>query len=547
MRLWLRMWASKLFTVLAGGSVLLMALSLLVILGPMLLRGSSAVGFSGTVEFRRMQMDLFNRGDYRQLQQELEQTAAARRQVFGMLDRFRVAVDPDVAKGQVQTAYQELRAQLREQPMDAAQRGSAFDELRDIRQEMDRAFDCTEPAAATAMLNKLIAQADEPRWSSPAGKAFFEPVRQYRKIVQTLDLPRRQEYAAAFADVEKYVTQMLGPRPGQQVPDMAQFRYGSTRWDQAQAALDKLLWVECWQKGSTGSSLVKVRTPREKLFEGTELAGLFPLMSKNLSEMLLPRGTFYWQYFIDDSTPGHYFGGVGPEIIGTAVLAILAMLIALPLGVVSAAYLVECAGDNAPVRLLRTCINSLAGVPSIVFGLFGLAFFVLVLLPHFGMGNHSSIWAGGLTLAMMVLPLMIRASEEAIKAVPRTYKEAALAVGASPLRAFVTVTLPAALPGILTGVILSVSRAAGETAPILFCAAIAVGQPIHLGNFPHFLTQPTRTLSYGSYDMAVGDRISSLAPHNQYGMIMTLVLLILLLNLLAIVLRTRMARRLRGQ
>jgi phosphate transport system permease protein len=136
---------------------------------------------------------------------------------------------------------------------------------------------------------------------------------------------------------------------------------------------------------------------------------------------------------------------------------------------------------------------------------------------------------------------MIRASEEAIRSVPQTYKEASLALGASRFRSFVTVTLPAALPGILTGIILSLSRVAGETAPLLFTAAVAVG-PI-----PRSLFSTTRTLSYGSWDVAVGDRLSALVPHNQYGMVVTLVTLVLCLNGLAIIVRARVFRRLKGQ
>jgi phosphate transport system permease protein len=257
--------------------------------------------------------------------------------------------------------------------------------------------------------------------------------------------------------------------------------------------------------------------------------------------MLKPKFTFYWQYFIDDSTDGHYFGGVGPEILGTLLLTILAMIFVIPLGIISAAYLVECASDGIIVRIIRMGINTLAGVPSIVFGLFGLAFFVLYLFPSVGLPSKPCILAASLTLALLTLPVMIRASEEAIRTVPKSYKEASLALGAGAFRTFVTVTLPAALPGILTGIILSLSRVAGETAPILFTGAFA------FGSVPNSVFDQTRTLSYGSYDLAVGDRIAMMVPHNQYGMVVTLVLLVLCLNAVAIVLRGRIFKRLKGQ
>jgi phosphate transport system permease protein len=179
-------------------------------------------------------------------------------------------------------------------------------------------------------------------------------------------------------------------------------------------------------------------------------------------------------------------------------------------------------------------------VPSIVFGLFGLAFFVLYLLPLFGAPSKGNILAASLTLAVLTLPLMIRASEEALRAVPHTYKEASLALGAGHFRTFIKVTLPAAMPGILTGIILSLGRVAGETAPILFTGTAAVA------SIPKSLFDATRTLSYGSYDMAVGDRIAAMVPHQQYGMVVTLILLVLILNTAAILLRWKISKKLRG-
>jgi phosphate transport system permease protein len=330
---------------------------------------------------------------------------------------------------------------------------------------------------------------------------------------------------------------------------LAQFRYGATRWDLAKKLLHKLHWKERWIKpsgegissGQSSVSLVRKEFSRKEIFAGTELEPLFGYIEDNLDKMLEPKRTFYWRYFIDDGTPGHYFGGIGPEIFGTLLLTLLSMVFVVPFGVVSAAYLTECTREGPIIRIIRMCINTLAGVPSIVFGLFGLAFFVLFFIPLFGGPSKPCILAGSMTLAVLTLPVMIRSSEEAIRTVPQTYKEASLALGASGFRTFMTVTLPAALPGILTGVILSLSRVAGETAPILFTAGITVGP------MPKSIFQTTRTLSYGSWDMAVGDKLSAQVPHNQFGMVVTLVLLILVLNALAIILRSRVFKRLKGQ
>ena len=340
--------------------------------------------------------------------------------------------------------------------------------------------------------------------------------------------------------MEDLVVQLFGPRPEESLPAMIMGRYGATRLDLASELLDKIIWKEEWVQKSPGQPMVKTKVRRAEQFAGTKLESIFPHIEENFKKITKPCLAFYWQYFIDDSTSGHYFGGVGPEILGTLILTVLAMVFVFPLGVISAAYLVECTSDNLIIRIIRLCINTLAGVPSIIFGLFGLAFFVLFLFPVFGGPSKPCILAASMTLAVLALPVMIRASEEAIRSVPQTYKEASLGLGASRFRTFVKVTLPAAMPGILTGVILSLSRVAGETAPILFTGACA------FGSIPKSIFAQTRTLSYGSYDIAVGDKIGMLVPHKQYGMVITLVLLIVCLNTIAIIFRARIFRRLKG-
>jgi phosphate transport system permease protein len=178
-------------------------------------------------------------------------------------------------------------------------------------------------------------------------------------------------------------------------------------------------------------------------------------------------------------------------------------------------------------------------VPSIVFGLFGLAFFINTMR----VSPSKSVLAGSLTLALLVLPTVIRASEEAIKAVPRAYKEGAMSLGAGKWRTVFTVILPAALPGILTSIIISLGRAAGETAPIIFTAAVSVGRPLAVWQT---LSQPTPALPWNIYNLATEHEAVDEIRHVQYGMVVTLVVLVLLLNLTAIILRARISRKLRG-
>jgi phosphate transport system permease protein len=225
-------------------------------------------------------------------------------------------------------------------------------------------------------------------------------------------------------------------------------------------------------------------------------------------------------------------GGIFPCIVGTLLLACGAMAVALPWGVGTAIYLSEYAQPGLAVRVIRMGIHNLAGVPSVVFGLFGLAFFVTKLQ----MG--VSILAGVLTLSVLILPLVIRAAEEALRGVPSTFREASLGLGASQFQTIARVVLPAAAPGILTGAILGIGRAAGETAAIMFTAAVFF-QP----SMPDSLFDDVMALPYHIYVLATAGTNIEATRHLQYGTALVLVVLVLGLNLLAIWLRSRLQKR----
>jgi len=221
-----------------------------------------------------------------------------------------------------------------------------------------------------------------------------------------------------------------------------------------------------------------------------------------------------------------------PAIIGTFYLTLGAILIALPLGVMSAIYLSEYAKQGLLLRIIRIGVNCLAGVPSIVFGLFGLALFVVFL--RFG----SSILSGALTLGFLILPTIIGASEEALKAVPQTFREASLALGVSKWQTILRVVLPNALPGILTGSILGIGRAAGETAPIMFTAAA-----FFTTYLPKSIFDEVMALPYHIYVLATaGTHIDQTRPI-QYGTALVLLALVLGVDLIAIVIRGYVRRR----
>ena len=225
-------------------------------------------------------------------------------------------------------------------------------------------------------------------------------------------------------------------------------------------------------------------------------------------------------------------GGIFPAILGTFYLSLGAVIFALPLGILAAIYLNEYASDNILLRIIRMGINNLAGVPSIVFGLFGLAIFVKFL------GFGVSILSGSLTLAIMILPVIISTTLESLRALPDSFREASYGVGASKWQTIRGIILPTALPGILTGTILGIGRAAGETAPILFTAATFFSRKL-----PSTILHEVQALPYHIYAlMTEGTHPGSQVPI-AYGTALVLLLLVLGLDVIAIVIRIRARKK----
>jgi phosphate transport system permease protein len=243
-------------------------------------------------------------------------------------------------------------------------------------------------------------------------------------------------------------------------------------------------------------------------------------------------GVISWDFITKPPTDSMTKGGIMPAILGTLYLTIGAIIVGLPLGVISAIYLTEYARQNRVIRFIKVGINCLAGVPSVVFGLFGLGFFVVFL--KFG----SSILAGSLTLGFLILPTIIGASEEALKAVPQTFREASLALGISKWQTTVRIVLPTALPGILTGSILGIGRAAGETAPIMFTAAT-----YFTAKLPGSIFDEVMALPYHIYVLATAGTHIEETRGIQYGTVLVLVALVLGIDLFAIVVRSYMRKK----
>ena len=251
-----------------------------------------------------------------------------------------------------------------------------------------------------------------------------------------------------------------------------------------------------------------------------------------ITGMILKNGlsALNWEFITANPRLGMRAGGIFPAIVGTTYLVVGTMLFALPIGIFAAVYLCEYAKGNWLTRMIDIAIVNLAGVPSVVYGLFGLGLFVEFL--NFG----TSILSGSLTLGVMSLPVIITASREALGTVPQSFREVSLALGATKWQTTRRVVLPNALPGILTGTILALSRATGETAPILFTVAA-----FYLPHLPTSIFDQCMALPYHLY--VISTQVPKIKPHIQYGTALVLILMVMALNLAAIVIRAHFRKR----
>lgn len=245
-------------------------------------------------------------------------------------------------------------------------------------------------------------------------------------------------------------------------------------------------------------------------------------------------GVLNWDFITTPPTDGMKGGGVWPAIVGTFYLMVGSALFAFPLGIMSGIYMHEYAKSGRIVRFIRMMTNNLAGIPSIVFGLFGMSLFV----NFFGFGD--SIIAGSLTLGLLALPLVIRTTEEALKAIPDSFREGSLALGATKLQTIRKVILPMAMPNVITGLILALGRVSGETAPILFtCAAYFLPQ------LPESIFDQCMALPYHLYVLATSGTDMEKQIPIAYGTALVLVIIILFVNLLANALRNYFQNKLK--
>ena len=307
------------------------------------------------------------------------------------------------------------------------------------------------------------------------------------------------------------------------------------------------------ERAAATSLTVKTADGQEKELRALDIYRAYPANQLSWAGRLGVYASRLWGFFSEDPRESNTEGGIFPAIFGTVMMVLLMSLMVVPLGVLAALYLREYARQGPLVRTVRIAVNNLAGVPSIVFGVFGLGFFVYFVgggidrlffreaLPTPTFGTGGILWAS-LTLALLTVPVVIVASEEALAAVPRSMREASLAMGATKFQTILRVVLPAAAPGILTGLILAMARGAGEVAPLMLTGVVKLAPELPLDGFLPFLHLDRKFMHLGFHIYDVGFQSPNVeaAKPMVYTTTIFLLVMVVLLNMTAIVVRNRL-------
>jgi phosphate transport system permease protein len=389
-------------------------------------------------------------------------------------------------------------------------------------------------------------EAENPKFE-PALRKIIADAAEARKKLLAIE---RREIGANSREIEALA---LAEKKGEVSPEAAAKRRAELQanFDRLQAEAAEI------RTGIAGTNFLgKTADGREMTYPGEKLLGVFAPNRAGFFERVGETLHRMWKFLKDDPREANTEGGVFPAIFGTVVMTLAMSFFVTPFGVIAAIYLREYARQGLFVRIVRICVNNLAGVPSIVFGVFGLAFFVYFVgahvdraffadkLPTPTYGTPGILWAS-LTLALLTLPVVIVATEEALSAVPRGVREAALACGASKWQAIQRVVLPASLPGILTGVILAMARGAGEVAPLMLVGVVKLAPSLAIDNIAPFV-HPERKfmhLGFHIYDLGFQSPDAEAAKPIVYATALLLIVVVVTLNLAAILIRNRLKKR----
>lgn len=556
----------KSFTYVAYASLAVIALAILTFLAPIVYRGVGAVIFNATVEHEKFLIENLGRSPTKSDEERIKLSNKARAPLYEMMGKYESPSDTafdakintafDAAFESMKKHSQELLSSLE---LKGAERGKRIAQISekiwaDYIGEIDKASSDAKKDGTSFALIKVLKGQDE-RLADAVRRevAYLNSIKKLNFMQKSLIrrnasagikkhidavVSELDEQNAAYKTFKEGIVKLLGQPDikSKDAVNLLRQKYGQTRMDMARSALeDSVLTISVKAKDSGGAEYIK-RVKTAEFFKGTKVGEMAEYIEENFDAMLQPHMTAYWGFFFDEPFDSNIFGGIWPMILGTFYLTLGSMIIAAPLGIAASIYFSEYSKGGKSVELLRICVGTLAGVPSIVFGLFGLAF----LINTVKISEGKSVLAGCITLALLILPTIIRSCEESLKAVPNSYREAALSLGANKWKAIRTVILPAALPSMLTGIIISMGRAAGETAPIIFTAATSTGAALAISEI---FTQPTPALPWNIYNICSEHEMAERVSHVQYGMVLTLIGIVLLLNAIAIVIRARLQNR----
>ena len=556
----------KSFTYVAYASLAVIALAILTFLAPIVYRGVGAVIFNATVEHEKFLIENLGRSPTKSDEERIKLSNEARAPLYEMMGKYESPSDTafdakintafDAAFESMKKHSQELLSSLE---LKGAERGKRIAQISekiwaDYIGEVDKASSDAKKDGTSFALIKILKGQDE-RLADAVRRevAYLNSIKKLNFMQKSLIrrnasagikkhidavVSELDEQNAAYKTFKEGIVKLLGQPDikSKDAVNLLRQKYGQTRMDMARSALeDSVLTISVKAKDSGGAEYIK-RVKTAEFFKGTKVGEMAEYIEENFDAMLQPHMTAYWGFFFDEPFDSNIFGGIWPMILGTFYLTLGSMIIAAPLGIAASIYFSEYSKGGKSVEFLRICVGTLAGVPSIVFGLFGLAF----LINTVKISEGKSVLAGCVTLALLILPTIIRSCEESLKAVPNSYREAALSLGANKWKAIRTVILPAALPSMLTGIIISMGRAAGETAPIIFTAATSTGAALAISEI---FTQPTPAHTRNIYNICSEHEMAERVSHVQYGMVLTLIGIVLLLNAIAIVIRARLQNR----
>lgn len=554
------------FSKLAKISLALMCAAVAAFTLPIIIKGAGAFLFTATSEHEKILEENFGADLSDGQKERIKRGEIQKEKIFSEileLENRKSLEAQKIITDEIDAAFVKLQKQtdsvLSAAKLTSSKRRKAFADIStsiwgDFASRVKEATQMAEKNGAAVSFEKFLEKCSEDiterakQYSgSKALKARIKPVARAalrRSICQLpnseLELSRKRlsEINAAYFTFKSGVNKLLGPVDAKQKASekLPRNKYGQSRMDMARKVFEesvcKIRVIATDKNGH--STFQSVQT--KEYFKGTPVEKIFDEIEENFDALMQPHFVFYGGFFTNDPVDSNLLGGIFPMIVGTFYLTLGSMLIAAPLGIIAAIYFSEYAKPSKITSALKMCVGTLAGVPSIVFGLFGLAF----LIDTLKISDGKSVIAGSATLALLILPTIVQSCAESLKSVPQTYREASLGLGAGKWYTICTVILPAALPSMLTGIIISMGRAAGETAPIIFTAATSTGVALGLSQI---FTNPTPALPWNIYNICSEHEAAEMVEHVQYGMVFTLMGIVLSLNLVAIIIRAKLQRR----